>query len=132
MIQTRNPQDPVMRALASQTRDDFLEEELRQRERGGVPPFGRLASLILTSADAAAVCETGRELALAAPKARGVAVWGPAPAFYQVLRGRTRERLLVQAEKNVDVQSYVRTWLAGVKIPSPVRLTIDIDPISFF
>jgi primosomal protein N' (replication factor Y) (superfamily II helicase) len=132
LIQTRNPQDPVMRALASQTRDDFLEEELRQRERGGVPPFGRLASLILTSADAAAVCETGRELALAAPKARGVAVWGPAPAFYQVLRGRTRERLLVQAEKNVDVQSYVRTWLAGVKIPSPVRLTIDIDPISFF
>jgi primosomal protein N' (replication factor Y) len=132
LIQTRNPEDPVMRALASQARDDFLEEELRLRERGGVPPFGRLASLILTSADANAVRETGRELALAAPPARGVAVWGPAPAFYQVLRGRTRERLLVQAEKNVDVQAYVRTWLAGVKIPNAVRLAIDIDPISFF
>ena len=76
--------------------------------------------------------ETGRALALAAPKARGLTVWGPAPAFYQVLRGRTRERLLVQAEKNVDIQGYIRAWLAEVKIPSGVRLTIDIDPISFF
>ena len=54
------------------------------------------------------------------------------PPFYQVLRGRTRERLLVQAEKNVDIQAYVRSWLAPVKIPSSVRLTVDIDPISFF
>jgi primosomal protein N' (replication factor Y) len=88
--------------------------------------------LILAGADGSRVRELGRELALSAPKARGVAVWGPAPAFYQVLRGRTRERLLVQAEKNVDVQSYVRAWLADVKIPGSVRLTIDIDPISFF
>jgi primosomal protein N' (replication factor Y) len=49
-----------------------------------------------------------------------------------MLRGRTRELLLVQAEKNVDIQAYVRSWLAKVKIPSGVRLTIDIDPISFF
>jgi primosomal protein N' (replication factor Y) len=132
LIQTRNPDDPVMRALASGERDAFLEEEIRLRERGHIPPFGRLASLILAGTDAIRVCETGRELALTAPKAHGVAVWGPAPAFYQMLRGRTRERLLVQAEKNVDIQAYVRAWLAGVKIPSGVRLTIDIDPISFF
>jgi primosomal protein N' (replication factor Y) len=132
LIQTRNPEDPVMRALASQARDDFLEEEMRLRERAQIPPFGRFASLILAGADAAAVRETARDLALTAPKARGVQVWGPAPAFYQVLRGRTRERLLVQAEKNVDIQGYVRAWLPAVKIPSAVRLTIDIDPISFF
>ena len=132
LIQTRNPEDPVMQALASQARDDFLEEEMRLRERSLVPPYGRLAALILAGEDAGAVRETGRELALAAPKARGLNVWGPAPAFYQVLRGRTRERLLVSAEKTVDIQSYIRTWLAAVKIPSSVRLTIDIDPISFF
>ena len=132
LIQTRNPDDPVMQALASHARDDFLEEEMRLRERSHIPPFGRLASLILSGTDAERVRALGRELALLAPKARGVAVWGPAPAFYQVLRGRTRERLLVQAEKNVDVQSYLRTWLKEAKIPSSVRLTIDIDPISFF
>ncbi len=132
LIQTRNPEDPVMQALASNARDDFLEEEIRQRERSGIPPFGRLASLILSGTDADRVRAVGRELAILAPKARGVAVWGPAPAFYQMLRGRTRERLLVQAEKTVDIQSYVRTWLADAKIPSSVRLAIDIDPISFF
>jgi primosomal protein N' (replication factor Y) len=132
LIQTRNPDDPVMQALASHARDDFLEEQMRERERSQIPPFGRLASLILSGTDADRVRAVGRELALLAPKARGVQVWGPAPAFYQVLRGRTRERLLVQAEKNVDVQSYVRTWLKEAKIPSAVRLAIDIDPISFF
>ncbi|HXJ01951.1 MAG TPA: primosomal protein N' [Micropepsaceae bacterium] len=132
LIQTRNPEDPVMQALASQARDDFLEEEMRIRERSFIPPYGRLASLILAGEDALAVRETGRELALAAPKAQGLSVWGPAPAFYQVLRGRTRERLLVQAEKTIDIQGYIRAWLAEVKIPSSVHLTIDIDPISFF
>ena len=132
LIQTRNPSDPVMQALASNARDDFLEEELRQRERSGTPPFGRLASLILAGADSARVRETGRALAKAAPKTRGVVVWGPAPAFYQMLRGRTRERLLVQAEKTIDIQAYVRAWLEAMKIPSGVRLTIDIDPTSFF
>jgi primosomal protein N' (replication factor Y) len=132
LIQTRNPQDPVIQALSNGSRDEFLEEEARTRERNATPPFGRLAALILAGEDAARVRETGRALALAAPKVRGVRVWGPAPAFYPVLRGRTRERLLVQAEKAIDVQSYLRAWLAEVKIPSTVRLTVDIDPISFF
>jgi primosomal protein N' (replication factor Y) len=132
LIQTRNPEDPVMRALASNNRDAFLEEEARIRERSSTPPFGRLAALILAGEDSERVHETGRALALAAPQTRGVKVWGPAPAFYQVLRGRTRERLLVQAEKAIDVQSYLKTWLARVKIPSGIRLTIDIDPMSFF
>jgi primosomal protein N' (replication factor Y) (superfamily II helicase) len=132
LIQTRNPEDPVMQALAANSRDAFLEEEVRLREKNRTPPFGRLASLILAGEDSIRVRETGRALALAAPSARGVMVWGPAPAFYQVLRGRTRERLLVQTEKSIDIQGYLRAWLAHVKIPSGVRLTIDVDPISFF
>ncbi len=59
-------------------------------------------------------------------------VWGPTPAFYQLLRGRTRERLLVQAERSVDVQAFLRTWLERVKFPGNVRLTVDVDPVSFF
>ena len=132
LIQTRNPDDPVMRALASGDRNAFLEEEASARERMGTPPFGRLASLILAGADADKVRSTSRALATVAPKAKGITVWGPSPAFYQVLRGRTRERLLVQAERNIDIQAYLRAWLAEVKIPSGVRLTVDVDPLSFF
>jgi primosomal protein N' (replication factor Y) len=132
LIQTRNPQDPVMRALAHGTRDDFLEEESRLRERSHTPPFGRLAALVLSGADGDAVRKTAQSLAASAPRAAGIKVWGPAPAFYQMLRGRTRERLLVQAERNIDIQAYLRLWLAAQKIPGAVRLTVDVDPTSFF
>jgi primosomal protein N' (replication factor Y) len=59
-------------------------------------------------------------------------VWGPTPAFYSLLRGQTRERLLVQAEKYVDVQAYLRAWLAVAALAKSVRLTVDVDPVSFF
>ena len=96
------------------------------------PPYGRLAAIILSGTEGDVVREIGRTLAKAAPSARGVKVWGPTPAFYHLLRGQTRERLLVQAERSVDVQAYLRAWLAAVKLPNAVRLTVDIDPVSFF
>ncbi|HEY6578922.1 MAG TPA: primosomal protein N', partial [Rhizomicrobium sp.] len=132
LIQTRNPDDPVMRALAGGDRDAFFEQEIAARKRVCAPPFGRLAAIILSGRDAATVREAGREVARAAPGAHGVKVWGPTPAFYQLLRGQTRERLLAQAERSVDVQSYLRAWLARVKLPNSVRLTVDVDPVSFF
>jgi primosomal protein N' (replication factor Y) len=132
LIQTRNPKDSVMQALASGDRDAFYEQERGFRERAKSPPFGRLAALILSSHDGDAVRESGRMLARSAPAARGVKIWGPTPAFYSLLRGQTRERLLVQADRGVDVQAYLRTWLREIKIPNAVRLTVDIDPMSFF
>jgi len=59
-------------------------------------------------------------------------VWGPTPAFYALLRGQTRERLLVQAARGVDVQAYLKAWLARVKVPASVRVAVDVDPVSFF
>ena len=132
LIQTRNPQDAVMKALASGNRDAFLEQEKIYRERAGAPPFGRLAAIILSGSDGDQVRELGRTLAKAAPPARGAKVWGPTPAFYYLLRGQTRERLLLQADRGVDVQTYLRSWLAKVKVPNQVRLTVDVDPVSFF
>jgi len=78
------------------------------------------------------VQDAGRLLAKVAPPARGVKVWGPTPAFYHLLRGQTRERLLVQAERNVDMQAYLRAWLASVKLSNKVRVAVDVDPVSFF
>ena len=132
LIQTRNPKDSVMAALASQDRDRFYEQERQFRERVHAPPFGRLAALILSGVDGVQVQDAGRALAKSAPPAKGVKVWGPTPAFYHLLRGQTRERLLVQAERNVDVQAYLRAWLASVKLSGKVRVIVDVDPVSFF
>jgi primosomal protein N' (replication factor Y) len=132
LMQTRNPDDAVMKALAASDRDAFYEQERAMRERAHAPPFGRLAAIILSGHDGEAVRTAGRALAQAAPAALGVKVWGPTPAFYALLRGQTRERLLVQAAKTVDVQAYLRKWLASVTLAKSVRVTIDVDPVSFF
>ncbi len=132
LLQTRNPADAVMQALASNNRDDFYAQEAEFRERAGAPPYGRLAAVIVSGYDAEKVRETARQLGQAAPAAKDVKVWGPTPAFYALLRGQTRERLLVSAAKSVDVQAYMRAWLTQVKTPTQVRVTVDVDPISFF
>jgi primosomal protein N' (replication factor Y) len=61
----------------------------------------------------------------------GVTVLGPAPAPLAVLRGRHRRRLLVQAERNVNVQAVLREWLGKVRMAGSTRLQVDIDPYSF-
>ncbi|MBV9331594.1 MAG: primosomal protein N' [Alphaproteobacteria bacterium] len=132
LIQTRNPDDLVLRALASGNRDLFYEQERQFREATHAPPFGRLAAMIVSGTDGEAVRAAASALAAAAPKASGVKVWGPAPAFYALLRGQTRERLLVQAGRRTDLQAYLREWKAIAKVQNGIRLTVDVDPMSFF
>ena len=132
LLQTRNPDDAVMQALARGDRDGFYEQERQFREASQSPPFGRLAALVISGYDGDAVRDIARQLGKAAPSARDVKVWGPTPAFYALLRGQTRERLLVQAARGVDVQAYLKAWLALVKVPTAVRVAVDVDPVSFF
>jgi primosomal protein N' (replication factor Y) len=131
MIQTYSPEHAVMQALRDQDRDAFLDAETEQRRLAGLPPFGRLAALILSSHDPAALETFSRQLAAAAPNAEGVDVYGPADAPLALVRGRRRKRMLVRAERNVDLQAYLGAWRARVKVPNAVRLSVDVDPYSF-
>ena len=97
----------------------------------GLPPFGRLAGVVVSGEDAAAVNLVARDLGRSAPRSDGFAVLGPAPAPLAMLRGRHRVRLLVHARRNVDLQGVVAAWVEGVKVPASVRVTVDIDPYNF-
>ena len=131
LIQTWMPEHAVMQALKDQDRDAFIAAETDQRRLAGLPPFGRLAALILSSPDPAILETVGRSLAAAAPNAEGVEVFGPADAPLSLVRGKRRKRFLVRTERNVDLQGYLNAWRARVKIPNAVRLVVDIDPYSF-
>jgi len=131
LIQTAEPDHPVMQALAEGARDAFLAIEAETRERAGLPPFGRLAALILSCPDAAMVEAAGTALARQAPRGDEVAVLGPAPAPLAVLRGRHRRRFLVKTRRDIAPQRLIRAWLARVELPRGVRLQVDIDPYSF-
>ena len=131
LIQTSDPTHAVLRAMASGDRDAFYAAEWAKREHAGLPPFGRLAAIILSSRNEKLVTQTGEALAACVPNAKGVQVWGPAPAPLALIRGQTRLRLAVHADRQVNIQAYIRAWLDPVKIPSAVSLSIDIDPQSF-
>jgi primosomal protein N' (replication factor Y) len=131
LVQTTMPQHPVMAALASGDRDRFLAAEDVARREAGMPPYGRLAALIVSGADTRAVEAAANALAATAPKADGVRVLGPAPAPLALLRGRHRRRLLLHASRGVAVSPLVRHWLAATKLPGNVRVQVDIDPYSF-
>lgn len=132
LLQTHDPAHPVMRALATGESDAFMESEIEAREALGMPPFGRLTALILSGPDEVAVIAAGRTLAAAAPKGEGIDVLGPAPAFMALLRGVHRHRLLLKTGRGQAPQPLVRDWLKAVKIPSSVRVQIDVDPYSFY
>ena len=135
LIQSYDPDRPVMQALKAHDQARFLKLEEEDRRQAGMPPFGRLAALIVSGRDDGAVDQQVRAMAAAIPRsgeiAVGVSVLGPAPAPLAMLRGRHRRRFLVKCRRDVAPQPFLRAWLRGLKWPGDLKLQIDIDPTSF-
>jgi primosomal protein N' (replication factor Y) len=132
LIQTYQPQHPVMQALASGEPEAFYERETDERNRAMLPPFGRLASVIVSAATRPEAETHARGLRAAAPTAPGIMVLGPAEAPLALIRGRYRFRLLVHGERGRDMQGFVRAMLGqGPKARGSVQVQVDIDPQSF-
>jgi primosomal protein N' (replication factor Y) (superfamily II helicase) len=131
MMQTYLPDHPVMKSLAAGDREGFIKTETHARETTGMPPFGRLAALIVSGKDETSVERAATALGRAAPHGNGIQVFGPAPAPISMLRGRHRRRLLLKTAKDVAVQPLLKRWISIANIPRKVRVQIDIDPYSF-
>ena len=131
-LQTHQPEHPVMKALIANDREAFYASEIDSRERTGYPPFGRLASLIVSAGDRPTAEGFARKLASVAPLDERIQVLGPAEAPLAVIKGRYRFRLLVKSLRNVDLSEYLREWLAaGPKTKGNLKLEVDVDPQSF-
>lgn len=131
LLQTYAPDHAVMLALKAQDRDAFIAAEMAGREMAKLPPFGRLAALIVSGTDGAQLDDYVRTLAAAAPHAQGVEVYGPADAPLSLVRGRRRKRFLVRADRDVDLQGFLAAWRSRARPPGSVRVVIDVDPYSF-
>ncbi|MBR0796514.1 primosomal protein N' [Bradyrhizobium jicamae] len=131
-LQTHQPEHPVIKALIASDREAFYASEIDIRERTGYPPFGRLASLIISAGDRPTAEGFARKLAATAPLDDRIQVLGPAEAPLAVIKGRYRFRLLVKSLRNVDLSQYLRGWLAaGPKTKGNLKLEVDVDPQSF-
>jgi primosomal protein N' (replication factor Y) len=133
LLQTHQPDHPVIRAILGGDEEAFWKAEAAERRAAGVPPYGRMAGIILSSPDVQQVFDFGAELARRDGPLRriGAQVFGPAPAPIARVRGRHRVRLLVKADKAAPLQAALAEWVAQFKLPATLRLAIDIDPQSF-
>jgi len=131
LVQTHEPDAPVIAALVSGDVAGFYAAETEARRDAAMPPFGRLAAIVISAEDAQEAEATARRIGHAAPSVEGMAVFGPAPAPLAMLRGRHRQRILVHAKRSLDVQDVIRDWLAGVEWSAKVRVSVDVDPYSF-
>ncbi|QFT79795.1 Primosomal protein N' [Roseovarius sp. THAF27] len=133
LLQTFQPEHPVIRAILTGDEEGFWRAEAGERQHAGVPPFGRMAGIILSSTDMQEAFDIGNALARndGPIRAVGAQVFGPAPAPIARVRGRHRVRLLVKAPKGVALQGALAQWIAPVKGSSQFRLAVDIDPQSF-
>ncbi len=147
-LQTWQPDHPVIQALLSGDAERFYTQEIGEREAAGLPPFGRLASLIVSGTDRGAAEAHARALARAAfalkPSPRWrlaplggerrpdeIVLLGPAEAPVAILRGRHRFRLLAKAPRSADLQGFLRALLAAAPPErGGVRVAIDVDPQS--
>ncbi|MFO1172288.1 MAG: primosomal protein N' [Hyphomicrobiaceae bacterium] len=131
-VQTHMPEHPVMEAIITGDREAFLDREIAARQAAMMPPFGRLAALVISGREKPAVEVLARTIAYAAPPAKTIEVLGPAEAPLAIVRGRHRYRLLVKAPKEVDLQAYLHGWLDALPpLKGDMRLQIDIDPYNF-
>lgn len=132
LLQTYQPDHPVMRAIVSGDAESFYEKEIAERELMRLPPFGRLAAIVVSAQTRAEAEGHARGLRRAAPDVPDLHVLGPAEAPLALIAGRHRFRLLVQGERRSDIQAYMRAMLAaGPKPRGSVRVQVDIDPQSF-
>jgi primosomal protein N' (replication factor Y) len=131
LVQTYLPDHPLMQALRKGDRDSYLGQEKAIRENAGLPPYGRLAALIISGAEGPDVERFAKNLGLIAPLADGITVLGPAPAPIAMVRGRHRWRFLVKASREANVQAFLRLWLKDVKPKGSLALQVDVDPYNF-
>ena len=135
LIQTHVPDHDALAALAAGDREAFISAELGMRELLTLPPYGKLASVIISAPDSHAADQFAQKFLKAAPRVSGktgeIEILGPSEAQIAILRGRHRRRLLVKAEKSVNLSAYMNAWKSRLRAPSKTKLQIDIDPQSF-
>jgi primosomal protein N' (replication factor Y) (superfamily II helicase) len=131
MVQTYAPEHALMQALRSGDRDSYLSQEKIIRENAGLPPYGRLAAVVISGSDATETERFAKSLLQAEPAGQDVVVLGPAPAPIAIIRGRYRWRYLVKASREVNIQAYLRQWLHHIKPRGSLDVKIDIDPYNF-
>lgn len=127
MLQTYMPQSRLIEAIRSGREKEYIDYEIEVRQKHNMPPFSRVASIMITGSNEANTQAIAKQFAAKAPKS-DVKVMGPAEAMIYKIAGKYRYKILVIADKKMNLQKYLTHWLKSYKIPASYQVKIDIDP----
>jgi primosomal protein N' (replication factor Y) len=131
LIQTYNPDNPLLGALATHNKKMFYSEEFLARQMMNMPPFSKLVALIFSGISQEKLKETVKDFASQIPYIKEIEVLGPAPAPIAKIRKHYRYRFLIKSHPKVNMQKYIQRCIKNFKLPKSIRLKIDIDPYNF-
>lgn len=130
LLQTYYPDHMVFQSITQSAGDAFMEYELCNRRDANLPPFTKIASIILSSKDENTAYTYGKQLVSVAPTGN-IKILGPAKCLVAKLAGKYRYRMLVIADKKLNLQQYLQFWLSQIARPHLCAVRIDIDPQNF-
>ena len=117
--------------ITNKNPDIFLEKELEIRKKNNLPPFQRFISLILSSNDERKLQKQSFEFKNYINSKLNYLVLGPVNAPIYIIRKKFRVRLLIRGKKSLKVQDSLSQAIKNFKFKKGIKLTVDVDPISF-
>ena len=132
VIQTFQPDHLVFKNCQKYSFKNFYEQEIERRRKFEHPPFSNFISLVITSISNTKSLQFSNFLSNNLKKNfKHADIFGPAPAVISMKNNKYRYRVLIKLKKNYALQSSVKEFIKKFKVPSEVKLYIDVDPISF-
>jgi len=130
-FQTYNLKSNLIKQITNEDPFIFLENELNLRKKNNLPPFERFISLILTSKNEKKLEKEAHLLREKLISKINAKVLGPINAPIYRVRKNFRNRLLIRSKKSFKIQNSLAKILENYKLPSEIKLTVDVDPITF-
>ncbi len=131
LLQTYFPDQQIIKSIQLREREKFIERALEERKNFKIPPFGFMTSIIISSHTKTLALKFGTQLVQLSNNNENIKVLGPVEAPISLLRGQYRYRILIKGDNRKNLNKLTKKIVQKAKLPSSVKLIIDVDPYTF-
>lgn len=130
VVQTLQPEHPVLRAACACDFEGFAREELEERRIAGLPPYKKLACVTFTGPNEATVCQAAKAAAAAFEACRGLEVSPAEPAPLERKEDLWRWQVLLRADASKALTAACDHVLPkDTRVSDRLRILVDVDAV---
>lgn len=136
-FQTYNPDFFGLETAKQQDYESFYNTEIEAREDFDYPPFSQIIRVVLSSKNQFRAERSAQEIAMRLNDivdkrqlTEPVAVLGPNPCVIERLQEYYRFQILIKNKLGEKGRRFILSFLAQIKLPDDIKLTVDVDPID--